>query len=108
MFTEELNLINQAETDAEALRKNAKAEARRLIEEANTKAEKRIAKAQAEAKAEYDALIKEGQRIAEENDAQAIAAAKAQCDEMTAKAQTREADVVKNIVERIVISSVDH
>ena len=38
MFKEELNLINKAETDADALRKEAKQEAKAMIEKANTNA----------------------------------------------------------------------
>ena len=38
MFTEELNLIKETEENAEALRKSTKSDAKRLVEEAQSKA----------------------------------------------------------------------
>lgn len=44
MFTEELQTIRQAEEQADALRRDAKAEAAKLIKDANTKAGKMATK----------------------------------------------------------------
>ena len=79
MFTEELQTIRQAEEQADALRRDAKAEAAKLIKDANTKAGK----------------------MADE----AIADAEKLCVKMEAEAGEKQDRIVKFIAERIVKSS---
>ena len=108
MFTEELNLIKDSETKAEALRKDARAEAKRRIGEANAKAGQIAADAEAEAKAIYDALLKEGQETAALQYDEAIADAHKLCQELAIKSGEKEKQVIGIILERIVESSVNY
>ena len=108
MFTEELNRIKESEEKADILRKEARMEAKKLMEAANTEAGKLLADAEITAKNKYDQLIKEGQQIAQSQYDQAIADARGKCAEMEEKAGQKESDVVQSIAERIVKSSVNH
>ena len=61
MFSEELNIIRQAEDQADALKKDARVQARKLIEQANTEAGRIISEAEAKAKDCFAALVADGQ-----------------------------------------------
>lgn len=108
MFTEELNIIRQAEDQADALRKDARVQARTLIEQANTEAGRIIAEAEEKAKDCFAALIKEGQEKAQNEYDEAIAQADKICAEMAAEAGKNQEQAVKFIAERIVMSSVNN
>lgn len=105
MFTEELQAIRQAEDTADALRKEAKAEAAKLIKDANTKAGKLADEAETKAKECYEAFLAEGQQAAQAQYEGAVAQAKELCTKMEAEAGEKQDRIVKFIAERIVKSS---
>lgn len=105
MFTEELQAIRQAEDAADALRKEAKAEAAKLIKDANTKAGKLADEAETKAKECYEAFLAEGQQAAQAQYEDAVAQAKQLCTQMEAEAGEKQDRIVKFIAERIVKSS---
>ena len=105
MFTEELQAIRQAEDTADALRKEAKAEAAKLIKDANTKAGKLADEAETKAKECCEAFLAEGQLAAQAQYEDAIAQAKQLCTQMEAEAGEKQDRIVKFIAERIVKSS---
>lgn len=107
MFTEELNVIRQAEEDAEKIKKDARTEARKMIDKANTEAGSLISRAEEEAKDCFEGLVKEGQETAAEEYQQAISRAEKRCDEMAEEAGRNQDRIVKFISERIVKSSVN-
>lgn len=108
MFTEELKLIKETEDDAERLRKDARAEAKSIVQEADRTAAKVLADAASQAKTRYDALIAEGQDIAQRQYEEAIRGAREQCSEMAKAAETQKPEIVRTIVERIVKASVNY
>ncbi len=108
MFTEELNVITQTEDKADALRKEAKAEARMLIERANTEAGRIISEAEEKAKDRFENLISEGQKAAQIQYDEAIACAEDFCVKMAEEAGKKQDQVVKFISERIVKASVNN
>ena len=105
MFTEELQAIRQAEDAADALRKEAKAEAAKLIKDANTKAGKLADEAETKAKECYEAFLAEGQQAAQAQYEDAVTQAKQLCTQMEAEAGEKQDRIVKFIAERIVKSS---
>ena len=105
MFTEELQMIRQAEEQADALRRDAKAEAAKLIKDANTKAGKMADEAETKAKECYEAFLAEGQQTAQAQYEAAIADAEKLCVKMEAEAGEKQDRIVKFIAERIVKSS---
>ena len=107
MLTEELNCINDAEIKAEALKKDAKANAKAMVEQATVEASEKLSNAEREAKDYFDRLMVEGNEIAEMQYQDAIKEAKYKCVQMVEKAGGKQEDVVNFIVERIVEASVN-
>ena len=101
MFKEELNLIKQAEQTAEAIRKESKQEAKVMIENANTNAQKLLDDAKVKAKEVTTRLIAEGEAEAQKEYDAAIEATRVKCADLEANAKTKELEVVSKIVERV-------
>ncbi len=108
MFTEELNVIRDAENAAEKMKKDARTEARMMIEKANTEAGRLIGRAEDEAKDCFEGLVKEGHETAQKNYEQSIAETEKICEEMAKEAGKNQDRVVKFISERIVKASVNN
>ncbi len=108
MFTEELQKVRTAETSADALRKSARQEAKRLTTEAESEAAALLAKAEKEARSRFDAHIAEGEAAAEAQYAQILQETEKKCEVLRGEAQERMPAVVQTLVERIVKSSGDH
>lgn len=107
VFTEELNVIRQAEEDAEKIKKDARTEARKMVDKANTEAGGLINRAEEEAKDCFEGLVKEGQETAQKAYEQAICEAEKSCQKMAEEAGRNQDRIVKFISERIVKSSVN-
>ena len=108
MFTEELNIIRQAEDEAEKMKKDARTEARMMVDKANTEAGRLIGRAEEEAKDCFEGQVKEGHEIAQKNYEAAILEAEKKCAQMAEEAGKNQDRVVKFISERIVKASVNN
>ena len=107
MFEDALNQIKDAEEQAEKMKREARASAKTLKENANTEVNKLIDQAFADEKEKCQELIRQGQEIADRQYAEAIASAEALCTELREQAASRQDKAVDFIAERIVESSVN-
>ena len=107
MFNEELTAIRKAEEDSDSLRKEAKLEARKMVEQAKAEAEKILAEAEEAAGRTYNGLIQEGMNEADQEYDAALEKARLDAEDMAAQAEARKDEVIDYIVERIVRSGVD-
>lgn len=106
MFAEELKLIKKAEDDAAEAQKDARLEAKRLVEEATSEAAKIVEAAEASAKERIAALKAEGDEQAKKNYEEALKEAEHKAAALVGTANKEQA--VKEIAERIVKISGDH
>ena len=90
------------------MKKDARVQARKLIEQANTEAGRIISEAEAKAKDCFAALVADGQEKAQSEYDEAIAQAGKACEQMAAEAGNKQDQIVKFISERIVMSSVNN
>ena len=102
MFTEELTAIREAEEQSEAIKKNVKAEAKRMIEAAKAEAEKIL-----DDEETNDSLIREGMDEADTEYEAAIEKAHIDAENMVKAAEAKKDEVIDHIVERIVRSGVN-
>ena len=107
MFTEELNLIREAEEQADRMRREARTSAKNLTRESDAEANRLVEEAFATEKEKCDALIEDGRRIAQQEYEETIAAAEKACAEMARQAEGKQQKAVNFIAERIVESSVN-
>ena len=107
LFADELNLIKEAEAQAEQIKKSAKAEAKSAVEDAGAEAAKLIAEAETKARMIFDTLVSEGNEIAQREYDEAIADAETKANEMEAAAAGKKDEAIEHIVERIVNISVN-
>jgi vacuolar-type H+-ATPase subunit H len=107
VFTEELTAIREAEEQSEAIKKNVKAEAKRMIEAAKAEAEKILDDEETKAKEIYDSLIREGMDEADTEYGAAIEKAHIDAENMVKAAEAKKDKVIDHIVERIVRSGVN-
>lgn len=107
MFTDELKVIRKAEERADALKKESKLEAKKMVQDANEEALRIVAEAETQAKERYEALVAEGQKIADDEYDKAIKNVNKEADKLEQKAMTCKDETVQFIAERIVSLSVN-
>ena len=103
----ELTAIRKAEEDSDSRKREAKLEARKMVEQAKAEAEKIISDAEDEGNKTYNSLIQEGMNEADQEYDEAMEQARVDAKEMAEKAETKKDKVIDYIVERIVRSGVD-
>ena len=107
MFVEEITRIRESEAKADELQKNAKLESKKSLSDAKAQAARMVEEAELKAKEIYDTYIQEGQDEAERQYEQFLKDTHAECDDLIAKAKDNEDKAVELIAERIVRNSVD-
>ena len=107
MFVEEITRIRESEAKAEELQKNAKLESRKSLSDARAQADRIVEDAEMKAKEIYDTYIQEGQNEAEKQYEQSLRETHEKCQMLIAKAKDNEDKAVELIAERIVRNSVD-
>ncbi|MBQ7703798.1 MAG: hypothetical protein IJT40_05425 [Firmicutes bacterium] len=107
MFNEELTAIRKAEEDSDSLKKEAKLYARKMVEQAKAEAEKIVAEAEESAGLTYSSLIREGMDEADQEYDAALEQARLDAEAMASKAAAKKDQVIDHIVERRVRSGVD-
>lgn len=108
MFTEELKSIKDAEDRAEALKKEARLEAKKMIENANTEAGIILAEAEEKSRDMISGYAAEGQEAASAEHDRIIAEAEEICKKLEADAGKKQDQIVRFISERIVKASVNN
>lgn len=107
MLADELTRIRDSEMEAGQIRKEAKKQAKKTLDDANSERERILQDARKKAEAVRADLNRAGQEEAEKEYASYLEKAKEQCDNMTAQAASRRDAAVKFIAERIVNASVN-
>ena len=107
MFVNELAQIKESEDKADQLKAKAKTDSRKILEDANNKADEIVTQAENLAKADFDSLIKMGQELSNTQYDEYIEQTKIQCKQMIDNAKSKQESVVDMIAERIVSSSVN-
>ena len=100
VFTEELSKIKHAEDKADALRKEARQEAKAIIEGANTKANQIILEAETSARSVYDGFLKDGEEQADKEQESALKLAVEESKGLGAQALKHQNDAIRFIKER--------
>lgn len=100
MFTEELTRIKKAEDEADSIRRDAKLEAKSLVEKANTQAGKILLEAEAKAKDAYDAFLRDGESQADKEQEKALRLALEEANSLGAQALKHQSDAIRFIKER--------
>lgn len=101
MFNEEINIIRETEEKAELIKKQAKIDAKKLLEDSGMRATTIVQEAQSKAKDSYNAWMEDGQKKSEAEYDEHMAAARQDCQEMIAKAKKNQHKAVTLITERI-------
>ena len=101
MFNEELKSINEAEERAERMKKDAKAEAKALVEQTMSKTREEILEAEAKAKERYDSLVNQGMVSAQGKYEKAIHEAGVEASKMAEEARRHQAEAISYIKERL-------
>ncbi len=101
MFSEELKSINEAEEKAEQMRKDARAEAKALVDKAALEAQQKISAAEVQAKERYDSLVNQGLVSAQGKYEKAIHEAGSKAGKMAEEARKHQSEAVKFIRERL-------
>lgn len=97
MFNEELKSITAAEERAEQIKKDARAEAKTMIDQANAKAQTIVADAESKAKERYDSLKEQGLESANGKYQQAIHEAEQQAADLAQAARARQSEAISYI-----------
>jgi len=101
MFTEELKSINEAEAKAEQIRRDAKLEAKAIVDNANSEALRIIGDAELAAKERYDSLIMQGTDSAQAKFEKAIHEAEIDASKMADNARKNQPQAINYIKERM-------
>jgi len=107
VFVDELTKIKESEDKAEEIRKEAKVDSKKKLEEAHAQAADILEKAEAEAKTIHDSLVKEGTEKSEAEYAAYLSKTEEDCKRMAEAAAAREEKAIALIKERIVRAGVD-
>ena len=101
LFTDELEKIKQAEDKADAIKKEAKLEARQIVDKAGTEANRIIQEAELKAKEVYDEFLRDGERRADREQEEAIKRARDEANALGAQALKNQNAAIQFIKERI-------
>lgn len=107
MFADELSRIVASEERAEEIQRSARAESRKHLEDARSRAAKIVEDAEDKARDIYSSLIAEGDKTSDAEYASYLKQTKQTSDEMIGQADERKNRAVDLIAERIVNLSVD-
>ena len=108
MFAEELAKIQESESKAEEILKNAKLDAKQALTDAKAEAAKLVEDAKAKGKVAYDAFLAEGQTESDRQYEAFLAKTRADCRDVIDAALKKQDLAIDYIAERIVGASVDH
>ncbi len=108
MFAEELTKIQDCERQAEEILKKAKLDSKQALDDARAEAAKLIEDAETKGKEIYDAFLKEGQEESARQYDNFLAKTRQDCDAAMKAAAEKQDDAIAWIAERIVGASVNH
>ena len=107
MFVDELSKIRDCEERADQLKKSARIESRRNLEDARNRAAIIIEEAESKARDIYGSLIAEGDKQSDQEYASYLEQTEVDSNQLMDQAEARKKQAVDLIAERIVKASVD-